>query len=74
MEVRATITSKSGQDEEILVLLSRHILDTRKTSDYMALKVQLEDDEVDILAENHHSSHAISTKVRLFPLDQATSE
>ena len=62
-EVRATITSKSDTDEEILVLLSRHILDTRKTSDYMALKVQLEDEEVDILGGNYRSSQAISTKV-----------
>ncbi|KAG7091220.1 hypothetical protein E1B28_010271 [Marasmius oreades] len=60
--VRVAMQSSTDEDDEILVLLSRHIEDTRKTSEFIALKVQLEDEEVEILAANHDSDHAISTK------------
>ncbi|KAL0577695.1 cysteine protease [Marasmius crinis-equi] len=62
-QLRVTATCTSGEDEEILVLLSRHIVDTRKTSDFMALKVQLEDEVLDVSTASHHTDHAISTKI-----------
>ncbi|KAG6871579.1 hypothetical protein C0995_002897 [Termitomyces sp. Mi166 len=33
-----------GVEEEIWVLLTRHVTDSNRTSDYISLKVQLEDD------------------------------
>lgn len=63
-QVRVSVKPTGGQDEELLVLLSRHIKNTRETSDFIALKVQLEDDEVDVLDSEHADVHAISARVR----------
>ncbi|KAF9268466.1 cysteine proteinase [Marasmius fiardii PR-910] len=59
---RVTINSSTDENDEILVLLSRHIDDTRRTSEFIALKVQLEDEEVDALVTDHGNDYTISTK------------
>ena len=49
-------------DEEIWVLLTRHVTDTHRTSDFIALKVEIEDDLAPIsrVVENQHT---LSSKV-----------
>ncbi|TFK45065.1 hypothetical protein BDQ12DRAFT_674049 [Crucibulum laeve] len=42
--VRLKFTNGCSEDEEIWVLLTRHIVDTKRTSDFIALKVEMEDD------------------------------
>lgn len=54
--------STSNYDEEILVLLTRHVTDTHRTSDFIALKVEIEDDLIPItrVVENQYT---LSSKV-----------
>ncbi|KAJ7099454.1 hypothetical protein B0H15DRAFT_771653, partial [Mycena belliarum] len=37
-------TSRERTEHEVWVLLTRHVVDTRRTSDYISLRVQVEDD------------------------------
>ncbi|KAK7052803.1 cysteine protease [Paramarasmius palmivorus] len=53
----------SNLDTEIWVLLSRHVADTRKTSEFIALKVQLEDDAAG-RSMVFGDDHTISKKVK----------
>jgi hypothetical protein len=68
-QVQLEFNTSSFFDEEILVLLTKHVTDTHRTSDFIALKVEIEDDLVPIskVAENQHT---LSSKVCLptFPL------
>ncbi|KAF8199531.1 hypothetical protein BJ912DRAFT_1020136 [Pholiota molesta] len=59
-------------DEEIWVLLTRHIVDTHRTSDFAALRVELEDDltAATTIAENQRS---LSSKICSSSYTQARS-
>lgn len=43
MHLQANFHNDSSVEEEILILLTRHIRDTRRTSDFVALHVEVED-------------------------------
>lgn len=57
-------STSRNDEEEIWVLLTRHVVDTRRTSDFISLRVQLEDD----LAGSADSGdqRKIATKVPCF--------
>ena len=61
-QVQLEFSTSNYFDEEILVLLTRHVTDTRRTSDFIALKVEIEDDLIPIsrVVENQYT---LSSKV-----------
>ena len=61
-QVQLEFSTSSTFDEEIWVLLTRHVTDTHRTSDFITLKVEIEDDLVPIsrIVENQH---ILSSKV-----------
>ena len=61
-QVQLEFNTSSLFDEEIWVLLTRHVTDTHRTSDFIALKVEIEDDLIPIsgVVENQHT---LSSKV-----------
>ena len=63
-QVQLEFNTSSLFDEEIWVLLTRHVIDTHRTSDFIALKVEIEDDLIPIssVVENQHT---LSSKVCL---------
>ena len=63
-QVQLEFNTSSFFDEEIWVLLTRHVTDTHRTSDFIALKVEIEDDLIPIsrVVENQH---ILSSKVCL---------
>jgi hypothetical protein len=63
-QVQLEFKTSSFFDEEIWVLLTRHVTDTHRTSDFIALKVDTEDDLIPIsgVVENQHT---LSSKVCL---------
>ena len=63
-QVQLEFNTNSFFDEEIWVLLTRHVTDTHRTSDFIALKVEIEDDLIPIsrVVENQHT---LSSKVCL---------
>jgi calpain-7 len=56
-QVQLEFNTSSFSDEEIWVLLTRHVTDTHRTSDFIALKVEIEDDLIPIssIVENQHT-------------------
>ena len=42
--LRVKFNNSADEDDEIWLLLTRHVVDTRRTSEYIALRVQIEDD------------------------------
>ena len=63
-KIQLEFNTSSLSDEEIWVLLTRHVTDTHRTSDFIALKVETEDDLIPIsrVVENQHT---LSSKVCL---------
>ena len=66
-QVQLEFNTSSFSDEEIWVLLTRHVTNTHRTSDFVALKVEIEDDLIPIsrVVENQHT---LSSKVCLSTL------
>lgn len=66
-QIQLEFNTSSLSDEEIWVLLTRHVTDTHRTSDFIALKVEIEDDLIPIssVVENQHT---LSSKVCLLTL------
>jgi len=62
-QLQLEFSCESTLDEEIWLLLTRHVVDTHRTSDFTALRVEVEDD----LAPRGNAvenQHIISSKVR----------
>lgn len=68
-QVQLGFSTSSFFDEEIWVLLTRHVTDTRRTSDFIALKVEIEDDLIPF-SRAIENQHILSCKVccQLVPL------
>ena len=62
--VQLEFNTSSFLDEEILVLLTRHVTDTHRTSDFIALKVEIEEDFIPI-SKIVESQHTLSSMVCL---------
>ena len=63
-QVQLEFNTSSFLDEEILVLLTRHVTDTHRTSDFIALKVEIEEDFIPI-SKVVESQHTLSSMVCL---------
>jgi len=61
-QVQLEFNTSSSFDQEIWVLLTRHVTDTHRTSDFSALKVEIEDDLIPI-SRVVESQHILSSKV-----------
>lgn len=63
--------NRSGTpNEEIWILLTRHVVDTHRTSDFAALRVELEDDLIPTatVAENQRTlSSKVNTAIKCCP-------
>jgi len=59
-------------DDEIWVVLTRHVVDSLRTLDFISLHVDVEDDAIPISAILEDGQH-ISAKVRLADLDGLSS-
>lgn len=66
-QVQLEFNTSSISDEEIWVLLTRHVTDTHRTSDFIALKVEIEDDLIPISGAVGNQ-HTLSSKVCLSSL------
>lgn len=65
-QTQIEFSCSSDIDEEIWVLLTRHVVDTRRSTDFIALRVELEDDFVQA-TDVVESQRALSMKVIIDP-------
>ncbi|KAJ3766583.1 hypothetical protein FB446DRAFT_757630 [Lentinula raphanica] len=81
--VRAKLERTGPDPEEIWVLLTRHVHDTKKPGEFIACKVQIEDDELGCsivcnkqeisLKGSFTNSPHVLTKTKILPLNQSAS-
>ena len=72
-QLQVEFSCDGSLDEEIWVLLTRHVVDTHRTSDFTALRVEVEDD-VALLANAVESQYTLSSKVKCLPMTAILSK
>ncbi|KAJ3715961.1 hypothetical protein DFJ43DRAFT_1126860 [Lentinula guzmanii] len=82
-QIRAKLERTGTDPEEIWVLLTRHIKDTKRPGEFIACKVQVEDDEsgCSVVCDQRQISHKGTftnsphtlTKTKILPLNQSAS-
>ncbi|KAJ3986206.1 hypothetical protein F5890DRAFT_1572426 [Lentinula detonsa] len=72
-QIRAKLERTGTDPEEIWVLLTRHIKDTKRPGEFIACKVQVEDEEsgCSVVCDQRQISH--KTKTKILPLNQSAS-